>query len=102
MSKDSPLKVKLCEKRGDTSVFISAEITDEGHLLLSGQDVGEAPQEYWGDSDYEYWLVVAPQDKDRVLLALLEKQYSGNTRAITELMGLLKARSIPYEFDSYA
>ena len=101
MSKDNPLKVKLCEKRGETSVFIDAEITAEGNLVLSGQDVGKAPQEHWGDSDYEYWLVVKGENKDRVLLALMEKLYTGNTHAITELMGLLKGKNIPYQFDSY-
>jgi hypothetical protein len=101
MNQDKPLRVRLCESRGSTSVFIDAEITDDGSLQLSGQDVGEAPAKWWGDDDYEYWVHVRPENKDRVLLALLEKLYAGNSRADTEFADLLKAKGIPYEFDSY-
>jgi len=103
MNDQNPLRVRLCESRGgSTSVFIDAEIDDDGALLISGQDVGEAPAKWWGDEDYEYWVRVLPRDKDRVLLALLETLYAGNTSADTALMGLLKAKDIPYEFSSYA
>jgi len=70
-------------------------MTDEGDLLFSEQDVGDAPNEFWGDSDYEYWLKVSAADKDRVLLALIEKLYSGNSSLVSEIKG------IPSEFASY-
>ena len=85
-----PHKVTLCEERGETSIYIDAEITKDGTLQLSGQDLGQAPEEFWGDSDYEYWLVIPADQKDRVLLALLENQYAGNRRAVSEFQGFLK------------
>ncbi len=102
MAEDNPLSVRLCESRGPTSVFIDAEIAADGNLQISGQDVGDAPRQWWGDSDYEYWVVVKADQKDRVLLALLEKLYAGNSCADSEFMALLKARNIPFEFSSYA
>ncbi len=51
---DGSRRVQLCEVRGETSVYIDAEINDQGSLVVSGQDVGKMPEEYWGDSDYEY------------------------------------------------
>jgi hypothetical protein len=42
-------KVRLVDTHGATSVRIDVEITDEGDLLFSGQDVGDAPNEFWGD-----------------------------------------------------
>lgn len=68
-----PLKVTLCEYRGkDTSIFIDAEISEEGTLVVSGQDVGKAPLEIWGDTDYEYWVYVAAAHKARLLNQLIQ------------------------------
>ena len=122
-------KVKLVARPGETSVFIDAEIDEKGNLLLSGQDIGKAPKDWFGDSDYEYWVVVAASDKERVLsillgqvaggqqlrpagdasedeedwalLAAIEKTYGGNLRAVSAFCDLLKANGIGYEFSTY-
>ena len=47
-------EVQLFQERGDTSRFVDAEIKEDGDLVVSGQDVGEAPLQWWGDSDYEF------------------------------------------------
>lgn len=60
-------RIRLVDITGATRVRIDVEITREGDLLFSGQDVGEAPQRFWGDADYEYWLKISAADKDRVL-----------------------------------
>jgi hypothetical protein len=93
--------VKLYEYRGKTWVFINAEINEKGSLVLSGQDVGEVPEKHFGDSDYEYWVVVLEQHKDRVILVLMEKAFGGNSKAVSEFMDLMKSKGIPYEFDSW-
>lgn len=95
-------KVILVQVKGPTSIYIEVEITEEGDLLFSGQDIGETPQEFFGDSDYEYWLRVKAEHKDELLLALIEKFYSGNTRVISQLREYLNTRGIASEFDSYA
>ncbi len=94
-------KVKLVEIKGPTSRYIDAEITDKGDLLLSGQDLGEAPRAIWDEDEYEYWLTVKAVDKDRVLLALLEKLYAGNGSVISELKRYLESKDIPCEFFNY-
>ena len=93
--------VKLVEIKGSTSRYIDAEITDEGDLLLSGQDIGEAPREVWDEDEYEYWLTIRSTDKDQVLLALLEKLYTGNLSVISELKHYLESKDIPCEFFNY-
>jgi hypothetical protein len=121
--------VKLVARLGETSVFIDAGIDEKGNLLLSGQDVGKAPEEWFGDSDYEYWVVVAASDKERVLCILLgqlaggqqlrpagdasedekdwalltaiEKTYGGDLRAVSAFCDLLKANGIRYEFHTW-
>ena len=122
-------KVKLVARRGETSVFVDAEIDEKGNLVLSGQDIGKAPKECYGDSDYEYWLVVAASDKDHVLsllggqiaggqqftpasdasedekdwalLTVIEKAYGGDLEAVWTLKDLLKANGIRFEFRTY-
>jgi len=95
-------RIKLYESRGETSIFIDAEIKGTGDLQLSGQDVGEAPRKFYGDSDYEYWLTVSKEYKDDVLLLLLEKMYSGNSSVISEFKELLESGGIPCKFHSWA
>ncbi len=122
-------KVKLVAHRGATCVFIDAEIDEKENLVLSGLDIGKAPEECYGDSDYEYWLVVAASDKDHVLsillgqvsgaqrfapardasedqknwalLTVIEKAYGGDLEAVWALRDLLKANGIRFEFRTY-
>ena len=70
--------IKLVSCGGSTSIHIDVRITEEGDLLFSGQDIGEVPEQIFGDSDYEYWLTVPASEKDRLLLALIEKHYAGD------------------------
>jgi hypothetical protein len=122
-------KVKLVASRGETSVFIDAEIDEQGRLGLSGQDIGKAPKDWFGHDDYEYWVVVAASDKERVLsillgqtaggrqfrpagdasedekdwalLTVIEKTYGGDLRAVEAFRDLLKANGIRFEFRTY-
>jgi hypothetical protein len=93
--------IKLFEERGSTSRFIDAEINDVGDLVISGQDVGEAPQEFYGDSDYEWWVTVQAKDKDSVILALIEKVFGGRFSASEEFREWLDEKGIPSGFYSY-
>ena len=97
---DPELKVQLVEERGDTSIFIDAKIDGDGNLVISGQDIGDAPKEFWGDSDYEYWVVVPHDQKDRVLLALLETLYKDDTQVVSKFRSLLSEKGIPSDFQN--
>jgi hypothetical protein len=94
-------RVSLYRQQGETTIHIEARITETGAVEVSGQDVGKAPQELWGDDDYEYWVTVAPEQKDRLLLALLEALYRDNPHAVVDLKELLTKNDIPYIFDSW-
>ncbi len=95
-------KVNLVKVEGPTSRYIDVEISDQGDLLLSGQDIGEAPRKFFDEDEYEYWLKVRAADKDRVLIALLEKLYAGNQSAISKLKKYLESKGIPCELFSYS
>jgi hypothetical protein len=94
--------MNLVNIEGSTKIYIDVEITNEGELLFSGQDLGEAPRLFYGDSDYEYWLRLSTKEKDRLLLALIQDQYSGDELVISKLRAYLESKGIDYKFDSYA
>jgi len=100
MNKPNP-HIRLYEKRGETSIFIDAEINDKGSVVLSGQDLGKAPEEFWGDSDYEYWIVVEQQHKDHLLLSLIKDKFGGSAQAFSNFQDYLTKEGIPYDFDSW-
>ncbi len=56
-------KVKLYEERGQISRYIDAEITRDGDLVMTGQDLVKLPEEYWEDSDYEFFIYVPAKNK---------------------------------------
>ena len=97
-----PKRIRLYEEQGGTSRFIDAEIGEGGDLLVVGQDVGKAPREWWGDSDYEFWVSVESERKDDVLLALLERLCRGSPSALDEFRKLLESRAINFEFVTWA
>lgn len=93
--------VVLFRQGGETSIHINARIEEAGDLLLSGQDIGEAPQQIFGKDEYEYWLRVPAAAKDRMLLALIEKIYRGNASVMSELKEFLESKEIPCEFHTF-
>ena len=61
-------RVLLLEERGATSRFIHARIENNGNLVVEGQDVGEEPLKWFDDEDYEFFVTVREEDKDRSFL----------------------------------
>ena len=95
---DQLKKIKLFEERGPTSRFIYAEIKDNGDLVISGQDVGEEPQKCFDDGDYEFWVTVRAENKDRAMLALIETLFGGKFNAVDEFRECLHTKEIPFEW----
>ncbi len=94
-------QIKLHEERGRTSVFINAEITHDGGLVVAGQEIGDAPRKRWGNERYEYQVSIPANQKDHVLLALLQALYTDNPAAVTEFNEFLQTQEIEHRFDSW-
>ena len=94
--------MRLVDIEGATSIRVDVQITDQGDLLFSGRDIGQAPKAVFGESDYEYWLTVSAEDKDCLLMALIETHYSGDASVISELRDTLDSKDISYTFQSYS
>ena len=94
-------RVQLVRQGGSTSIHIDVRVEEDGDLLFSGQDIGEAPEQIFGKDEYEYWLTVPAAEKDRLLLALIEKIHKGNALVVSEMKEFLEERNIPYGFHTY-
>ena len=93
--------ISLVSQGGATSIYIDVRINENGDLLFSGQDIGAAPEEIFGDSDYEYWLTVPAVEKDKLLLALLEKHYAGDAMVVSTLREFMESKQIACGFHSH-
>ena len=119
-------KAELFREKGPTTTIIDAEITENGDLLISGVDYGEAPLEHFHDFDYEYWLTIPSSHKeetllflmnqakeksqtpqldgqstDKKLLGLLQMLYSDNISVVSLLRYSPEKLGIPVKFHSY-
>ena len=70
------------ERRPRVSTHLTARITEDGDLLISGQDIGDAVEEFWHDLDFEYFLKVESAHLD-ALLRLLREELSLEPREVT-------------------
>jgi hypothetical protein len=95
------LEVELVRVQGPTNIYVLAKVNENGDLVLSGQDIGQAPKELLGSSDLEYFLTVRREHKDALLLVLLEQLYRDDACAVSRLGDLLAAKGIPGEFFSF-
>ena len=81
---------------------LDAKIKDEGDLVLEGFDIGDFVKEYWGDSDYEYWLIIKVEHLPALLLHLIKECFDKKIFTNdSEFNDWLKEKSIPSEFSSW-
>jgi hypothetical protein len=63
---------ELYRETGENFRSVRIEITDE-HLKLDTHDMGRATEEYWGDSDYEFWTVIERSEWAKLLTAFAKE-----------------------------
>ena len=78
------LSVDIAERRGDASDFVHAAIEDNGQVQMVRNSFGP------GDYETEVTAAVEAEDRDRLLLALLEEVFRGNTGAVEAFRGIIE------------
>ncbi len=69
-------KITLIKERTEKdSRTVVAIIKKNGDLMLEGYHSGEAPETFYGDSDYEYWRTVKKKYKDTISLWLIKERF---------------------------
>ena len=109
----SKQEISLCAQKGSyVSIYVDASL-HEGELTISGQDIGQAADDFWGDNDYEYWLTLPPESAEKFfklicanspgedLLDVLQKRFHG-TGAFSGIRSFCASHGIEARFDSYS
>lgn len=99
MQNPNPNRVRLYEHEGATASTIDAKIMPDGSLEVSGYDIGEFCQEFYGHDDVESFITVLPKDKDQLLLALLEAKFAGDPQASSHFREFVDRKRVPHDFD---
>lgn len=70
------------------------------YLMLEGQMLFTGGDSEFGHSDYEYWLTISKEHKDKLLLDMLDK-YFGNGCGFSNLKIFCDEHKIKYKYFSY-
>lgn len=68
--------------------------------MLEGQMTFAGGYSEFGDSDYEYWMTISKEHKDKLLLDMLGKCF-GNGSGFSNLKTFCNDHKIEYKFFSY-
>jgi hypothetical protein len=94
-------KVKLLQVKGRLPFSIEAEVNDSRELHISSSEVISKLGGGIDDTRCISYLTLSESNKDLLLLALLERSYSGNKELISELREFLKAKGLRCSFSTY-
>lgn len=78
----------------DTHIRVDVYISDNGDLVIDGCDTGKAPEQFWGDTDYEYITTIKSEFRDTVLLLLIKEKF----RDSSDFQQWLETNAIPSDF----
>lgn len=84
--------------RGPTDTTIWASRDQDGDLVITGQDLGDAPLRFFGESEYEYGITVAAEHAEAITVDLLRSLAHRPPGGTTPIVEWLRERSIPFEF----
>jgi hypothetical protein len=103
MTKIENESVTLLDKEMDgTKVFVEVYVSStSGDVVMAGQDIGSAPLQSFGEDEYEYFLSVPAEQKDRLILQLMHHVFAGNEQTRTAIAEWLDERGIPYSLHSF-
>ena len=98
---DDQSYVELYRQEGENFRSVCARL-EEDKFTIDTQDMGPLVQEFWGDSDYEFWTVVPKEAWGQLLMAFTLEFLANNTSAADRLRDICIAHGIPHERGSWA
>jgi hypothetical protein len=79
-------------------VHLDALIDERDDLVLEGQDTGTASGQVFGTSGYAYWLTVAADHKERLLVELVAALFRATSMTTSAYRRWLEDPGIPVTF----
>ena len=95
MSEERKYEVTLYKfKDGKEYSDLIAYVQGDGQLVMEGYDLGPSVKNLQGDSDYEYWIYVKPDDVPKVVLELIKDRFN----SFSAFKDWLREKGIDYDF----
>lgn len=95
------MSYELYREDGKNFRSVRVGIRDE-KLMVDTQDMGQATEAAWGDSDYEFWTTVRKEHWGDLLVALIREFLADEPRATDRLREICQEHDVPHEWDSWA
>jgi len=93
--------VELYRKEGENFRSVCARL-EEDKFTIDTQDMGPLVEEFWGDSDYEFWTIVPKEAWGQLLMAFTLEFLANNESATDRLRDICIAHGVPHERGSWA
>ena len=93
--------IEIARQEGTEFRSVRLTLEDDGAIKMDAQDIGPTVTEFWGDSDYEFWVRVPPASLPKLAFELLREKFAGQLGAIDALRTWCGAHGIAHEFDSW-
>lgn len=93
--------IEIARQEGTEFRRIDLMLKDDGAIVLEGQDMGPAAEVVWGDTDYEYWVRVAPPSLPKLAFELLREKFEGRLDAVQAFRDWCGEHGIEHEFGNY-
>lgn len=101
--------VTLCDERYEHNAYsLRAHLRQDGQLVIEGQDLGAAPEAFWGSREYEWTITLRPEAVPTLVAALsgspgesdpldlLAERYREDPHVASR--AFLDGAGIPYDF----
>lgn len=82
------LSINLFKEENKSSTYVDVTITEKGELHILRNAFGP------GDFETEVTAIVSAEDKDFLLLVLLEQMYAGNKNALEEFVTFARSKKV--------
>ena len=98
---DDQTYVEIYRQEGKNFRSVCARL-EEDKFTLDTQDMGPLVEEFWGDSDYEFWTIVPKEAWGQLLMALSIEFFATDPKAPDRLRDICIAHGVPHKWDSWA
>ena len=98
----SELAEEIFREEGENFRSVYVRLEADGTVVVDTQDMGKLVEEWWGDSDYEFWVRIPPAEVSRLAWELIRKHYAGRVSAVDEIRDLCSKAGIKAESGSWA
>jgi hypothetical protein len=97
---DPEKSIELFRQDGEEFRSVRATLRD-GEFMIDTQDMGKSVEEFWGDSEYEFWTIVPKEAWGQLLMALSIEFLTNDPKATDRLRDICLTHGVPHKWDRW-